>query len=188
MSKDELWQLFPIILKEHNPQYANWYRLEEKILRKIIGQDTIKRISHIGSTSVHNLIAKPTIDILLEVDNEEVLENIKLKLEKEKYICHKQNDSNNHQSLMCLKGYTENGFDEKVFHIHIRLINNHKELYFRDYLRDHPDVALKYGQLKLELMKKYKHHRDNYTDSKSDFIKKYTDMAKKIYPDRYKIK
>jgi len=25
MSLEELWQLFPIILKEHNPDYKNWY-------------------------------------------------------------------------------------------------------------------------------------------------------------------
>src|SRR6056297_2809858 len=68
---------------------------------------------------------------------------------------------------MCLKGYTKSGFAEKIFHIHIRVLNNHKELYFRDFLRDHPDIAQKYGDLKLELMKKYKHHRDNYTNSAS---------------------
>ncbi|MFP4478419.1 MAG: GrpB family protein [Candidatus Izemoplasmatales bacterium] len=187
MTNDELWQLFPIILKPHNPQYANWYRSEVKLLNKILGQNIIKRISHIGSTSVHNLLAKPTIDILLEVENENVLETIKAKLEEEKYICHKQKDAFKLQSLMCLKGYTDKGFAEQVFHVHIRVVNNHKELYFRDYLRDHPDVALQYGELKLELLKKYEHHRDNYTDSKSDFINKYTEAAKHIYLDRYKI-
>jgi len=187
MSHDELWQLFPIILKPYNPQYTYWYREEEKALKQILGQNMIIRISHIGSTSVHSLLAKPTVDILLEVGSEDDLPNIKRIMEKNDYICHKQTDMYRNHSLMCLKGYTENGFDEKVFHIHIRVMNDHKELYFRDYLRDHPDVAHQYGELKLELMKKYKHHRDNYTDGKSDFINKYTDVAKHMYPNRYSI-
>lgn len=29
MSKEELWRLFPIILKEHNPQYKEWYESEK---------------------------------------------------------------------------------------------------------------------------------------------------------------
>ncbi|QWC00717.1 GrpB family protein [Mycoplasmatota bacterium] len=188
MKKDDLWRLFPIILKPHNPEYINWYRQEKKILTKIIGDHLIKRMSHIGSTSVHNLIAKPTIDILLEVENEVALIEIKNKLEKESYICHKQKDMFKNNSLMCLKGYSEKGFEEKVFHIHIKVLNNHKELYFRDYLKEHPEIARAYGELKLELMKKYKHHRDHYTDSKSDFINRYTEAAKNMYKDRYNIK
>lgn len=27
MTLEELWQLFPIILKEHNPKYKEWYEI-----------------------------------------------------------------------------------------------------------------------------------------------------------------
>ncbi|MEO3947489.1 hypothetical protein [Gorillibacterium sp. CAU 1737] len=30
MTIEELWRLFPIILKEHNPDYYEWYREEEE--------------------------------------------------------------------------------------------------------------------------------------------------------------
>lgn len=186
LSDEELWILFPIILKPHNPQYKYWYQDEVNLLEEILGADEIKRISHIGSTSVHDLLAKPTIDILLEVKSEAILDRFNVILEKSGYICLKQEDGFKHQSLLCLKGYLETGFDEKVYHLHIRVINNHKELYFRDYLRDHPHVAREYGDLKIELMEKYKHHRDNYTEHKSEFINRYTEKAMDIYPDRYK--
>lgn len=26
---EELWELFPIILKEHNPEYREWYETEK---------------------------------------------------------------------------------------------------------------------------------------------------------------
>lgn len=33
MSLEELWELFPIILKEYNPEYPKWYEIEkDKIL------------------------------------------------------------------------------------------------------------------------------------------------------------
>jgi len=67
MSLKELWMLFPIILEEHNSMWREWYLEEEKLIISSIGNDNIQRINHIGSTSVNGLIAKPTIDILLEI-------------------------------------------------------------------------------------------------------------------------
>ncbi len=43
--------------------------------------DTIERINHIGSTAVEGLIAKPIVDILLEVDYNTDINNLKLRLE-----------------------------------------------------------------------------------------------------------
>ena len=66
------------------------------------------------------------------------------------------------------------------------ILKEHKdELYFRDYLTDHPDVAVQYGNLKLKLWKEYEHNRDGYTEAKTEFIKRYTEKAKSEYADRY---
>ena len=37
MSLEELWELFPIILREHNDIWNIWYEEEEKILVKVLG-------------------------------------------------------------------------------------------------------------------------------------------------------
>ena len=66
MTLEELWQLFPIILSSHNPDWKNYYEEEKALLEKSFG-DLLVRIEHIGSTAVEGLIAKPTVDILLEV-------------------------------------------------------------------------------------------------------------------------
>lgn len=76
------------------------------------------------------------------------------------------------------KGYTENGFAEKVFHIHIVSDGDTDEIYFRDYLNAHPDVAKQYEKLKLALWEEYEHDRDAYTRAKTEFVKKYTALAK----------
>ena len=39
--------------------------------------------------------------------------------------------------------------------------------------------------MKLELWKEYEFDRDGYTNSKTDFIQKYTEKAKLEYGDRY---
>jgi Uncharacterized conserved protein len=68
MTLEELYELFPVVLKEHNPKYKEWYEIEKQDILKNISADDIIRINHIGSSAVKGLLAKPTVDILLEVD------------------------------------------------------------------------------------------------------------------------
>ena len=79
---------------------------------------------------------------------------------------------------ICLKWYTANGFTDKVYHIHLRYAGDNDELYFRDYLNEHPDVAKEYEALKLRLWKQYELNRDAYTDAKTAFIPKWTAEAR----------
>ena len=65
MALEELWQLFPIYLTEHKLYWKNWYEDEKQNILKILPYGYIKRISHIGSTSIETIQAKPIIDILL---------------------------------------------------------------------------------------------------------------------------
>jgi GrpB-like predicted nucleotidyltransferase (UPF0157 family) len=80
--------------------------------------------------------------------------------------------------MMFMKGYTVQGFAEKVYHLHVRYKGDWDELYFRDYLRANKDIAEKYAQLKLRLISQYEHDRDGYTKAKAEFVKKCTGMAR----------
>ncbi len=173
MSLEELWRLFPIILTEPNPNWPDWASQEISYLQTILG-DLISNINHIGSTAINGIWAKPIIDILLETDKIVNLPLIKSLLINVGYICMNENESR----LDFNKGYTHNGFAEKVFHIHVRLMGDNDEVYFRDYLNSHSDVAKDYEQLKLSLWKPFEHNRDGYTNAKSDFITHYTTIAK----------
>lgn len=177
MTNEELWRLFPIILQEHNPAWKRWYAEEETWLLQIIGEENIERINHIGSTAVEGLIAKPTIDILVEIARECDTDALIQTLEQSGYIYSRQPE-NPPPHMMFLKGYTLQGFAEQVFHIHVRYAGDWDELYFRDYLRAHPDIAAKYGELKARLKEKYKHDRDRYTEEKTDFVKRVTMLAR----------
>lgn len=179
MSLEELWQLFPIFLTEHQDCWKEWYSEEERLLRKAVPQ--IERISHIGSTVVSTIWAKPIIDILAEVPGECDLADVGHLVENSGYICMGQSKCR----MSFNKGYTESGFAEKVFHLHLRYVGDNNELYFRDYLIEHPDAAGEYEKLKLKLWKEYEHNRDGYTNAKTVFVQKYTEKAKLEYGNRY---
>lgn len=184
MSLEELWELFPIILNEHNSIWRDWYLQEEKLLTNIIGNQYIERINHIGSTSVNELLAKPTIDILLEVTEDCHLKFLVSVLEKNGYIFENQ-PQKPAPHMMFMKGYTEKGFAEKVFHLQIRYIGDWDELYFRDFFRLHKDVAQEYSHLKMSLLDKYEHDRNRYTEGKTEFVNKYTKIVKIEFENKY---
>lgn len=117
MSLEELWQLFPIFLVEHKPEWKYWYESEKANLKKILGANVIKRIEHIGSTAIPNIWAKNIVDILLEVGKIEDLARVRDLLVKNGWLV--MSESPNRISLN--KGYTEQGFAEKVFHLHLRM-------------------------------------------------------------------
>ncbi|RSJ13054.1 GrpB family protein [Streptococcus intermedius] len=181
MSLEEIWQLFPIFLVKHNKEWADWYDEEATAILSLIPAEYIVRISHIGSTAVQNIWAKNIVDILLEVRLAEELEIVKNILVENKWLCMSQST----QRISLNKGYTEQGFAEKVFHLHIRVVGDNDELYFRDYLRENHNVAKEYEHLKLNLWKKFEHDRDGYTDAKREFVKRYTKVAKEKFIGRY---
>ena len=52
-----------------------------------------------------------------------------------------------------------------------------ERLYFRDYLRNYPDEANRYAQLKRELAAKFSTDREAYTNGKSDYVSRITTLA-----------
>lgn len=169
MTNEELWQLFPVIIAEHNRAWAALYESEKEQLLQNIGAENIERINHIGSTAVRGLPAKSTIDILVEIKPETDTGNLIKRMEETGYIFSPQPD-NPPPHMMFLKGYTPEGFKGQAFHVHIRYAGDWDEIRFRDYLKAHPETAREYGQLKLRLKEKYEHDRDGYTQAKTGFI------------------
>ena len=181
MSLEELWQLFPIFLRKHQDECKDWYEEERLQLLSFLPEHQIVRLSHIGSTSVKTIWAKPIVDILLEIPKETDMTVMKDLLLQNGYLL--MSESQGRMSFN--KGYTLSGFAERVFHLHLRYEGDHDELYFRDYLQEHPAVAKDYEKHKLSLWKQYEHNRDAYTEAKTEFIKNYTEKAKKLYGRRY---
>lgn len=163
MTLEELWQLFPIVLTEHQPHWAQWYAEEAASLQPLLPSCTLH---HIGSTAIPGIWAKPIVDILLEVPGPINMADLKPLLSGCGWICM----GGEGDRLSFNKGYTPQGFAERVFHLHARQPGDRAEVYFRDYLCTHPEAAKEYEQLKLSLWKPYEHDRDGYTRAKAAFV------------------
>jgi len=185
MTKEELWELFPIILSEHNPVWKQNFLTEKAVIEEVVGIENIQRLSHIGSTAVTGLKAKPTVDILLEIKEGIDTEKLVTEMKAAGYGYSPQPDKPA-PHMMFMKGYTPDGFKDKVFHVHVRYNGDWDELYFRDYLISHPKASDEYGRLKHSLMKIFKYDRDRYTIQKTDFISKITKLSRKEIPNKYK--
>ena len=67
LTLEELWQLFPIFLREHQDEWKGWYAEERLRLLSFLPEHQIVHLSHIGSTSLETIWAKPIVDIMLEI-------------------------------------------------------------------------------------------------------------------------
>jgi GrpB-like predicted nucleotidyltransferase (UPF0157 family) len=177
MSNKELGKLFPIRISEPNPDWISLFRTEKVKIEKALGHKNIIRIEHIGSTAVPDLKAKPTIDILLEIQESTQLEFLRDTLSKLNYhfIPKPENPA---PHMMFVKGYTTEGFKGQAYHVHVRYSGDWDELYFRDYLISHPVIAKDYERLKVRLAMQFENDRDGYTEKKTDFITHINKLAK----------
>jgi len=180
VTPEMLSRLFPIILEEHHSEHFQRYEEEKEFLLSVFGANAL-RISHIGSTSVPGLIAKPTVDILLEISDDTDIPAITELLRDEGYIVNHFGDD----IITYIKGYTPHGFEGQTYHVHVRSLADWGELYFRDYLIDHPETAAEYAALKQRLQPRFEHDRDGYTHAKGKFVQRITALARAAYPKRY---
>lgn len=181
MTLEELWQLFPIRLEPHRDEWAAYYAEAAAMLCERLDSRDVVRISHIGSTAVGGIMAKPIVDILVEIAPGSDMNRIAGEIESLGFL--KMSESDGRASFNL--GYTENGFAEKVYHLHLRFAGDNDELYFRDRLIENADVAKEYEALKISLANRFEHDRDAYTRAKTEFVGYHTALAKSLFPGRY---
>lgn len=172
MSLEELWALFPIVLVPYREVWAVMASEEmARLARLLEGYDPV--INHIGSTAIPGIMAKPIVDILVETSSVGEWPEIRSLMERNGYICMSQSGDR----MSFNKGYTPEGYAERVFHVHFHLSGDNSEILFWDYLRAHPDVAKEYERLKLSLLPEHKYNRDSYTAAKTQFVGRIVALA-----------
>lgn len=177
MSVHELGTLFPIIVSAYDPAWPARYTAEAALITEAHGPGTVVRLSHIGSTAVPGLLAKPTIDILLEVADDVDEERLVRSFAAIGYV-HDLQPERPAPHLMFMKGYTPDGFSGQAFHVHVRFRGDWDEFYFRDYLADHPAEAERYAALKRRLQERHEFDREAYTEVKTAFVRAVTMRAR----------
>ena len=177
MTLEELWDLFPIVLSPHNSNWASWADDEIRLLSTLLEEyDPV--INHIGSTAIPDIQAKPIVDILVEIAPDVRWQSIREILKQNGYICMSESEIR----MSFNKGYTPQGYADKVFHIHIHRTGDNEEILFRNYLISHPEIAKEYERLKMSLLPEYTNNRDGYTEAKTEFVKRIVRMNLTMNP------
>ncbi len=181
---EELGQLFPIEIVPYNEKWITLYLDEKNRIEKVLTNKVALQIEHFGSTAVQGLASKPIIDILVEIPTltEPLKTFIINSMEKIGYQFIWRTDDNV-PYMNFVKGYTLHGFEGNTYHVHVG-DKNHSlwdRICFRDYLRENKLIADEYAKLKIELAKTHKFNRENYTQAKTEFITKITNIAKQKY-------
>ncbi len=157
---------------------AEWrveFEREKQLLLQAFG-NKIVAIEHIGSTALPGAYAKPIIDINVAIRSlDEAPEFINILEERLGYtnIPNRRFDD---------RYFLPKGPEECRTH-HLNLVEQQCDtawlypLLFRDYLAAHPADLAAYSVLKRELAEQYKHARDQYTEAKSDFVRKIIQKA-----------
>ncbi|NNM58754.1 MAG: GNAT family N-acetyltransferase [Legionellales bacterium] len=180
----EIYKNDSIQLVPYDPTWMKMAKSEIRILRELLPQNHVLDIQHVGSTAIPNIQAKPIIDIQIAVDSLVTIKPIAIELlEKHGYVY--WHDNPDLERMFFVKGMPPFG-EKRTHHVHIvEPSSQHWEgkLYFRDYLRLHPDVAKEYEGLKISLQKQYTYDRERYTKAKTEFINAILKKARlEFYP------
>ena len=133
------------------PYDAGWpalFEAEAASLREAMGGAAL-RIEHVGSTSVPGLAAKPVIDIQLSVASLATPGAHAETLARSGY----RHIPLGHFDLV-YPFFRKPAAHPGTHHLHLCVLGSEQErrhLLFRDYLRDHPQVAAEYVELKRRL-------------------------------------
>ena len=171
-----------IAVVPYDPRWPELFEEEKAHLLSCLPKMLVKRIEHFGSTAVHGLAAKPIVDMLVEVTSlDETGQKVPQILEPRGYDYFWRpmwgDDTPPFYAFFIKRDEGGN----RTHHIHI--VEAHFELWdrllFRDYLIEHPRAAQDYAKLKRKLSKAHANDRVAYTEAKSDFIVRITNIAKR---------
>ena len=180
LTAEQIGRLFPIRIVPYNPDWKMLFEQEKTLITEVLGENVALNIEHFGSTSIEGLAAKSTIDIMIEVAklSDELKQIITQKLETIGYGNMYSAEKDNKMTFG--KGYDESYICSQTYHVHIheKTDKPQDEIYFRDYLRQNADACGEYAKLKYALAEKHRFNREDYTQAKTVFITKITELQK----------
>jgi len=178
-----------VAIVPYNPDWPRMFEQEKAHLRTCLPQELIRRIEHFGSTAIPHLSAKPIIDMLVEVASlAETKRLIVPVLEAQGYDYFWRPSQGDNVPPFYAWFIKRDAHGIRTHHIHT--VEQHFEhwdrLLFRDYLRERSDLAEEYQALKYRLAQEYPRDRVAYTQGKTEFIVRVTQIAKAYYQNSRK--
>ncbi|MEM9722884.1 MAG: GrpB family protein [Bacteroidota bacterium] len=163
----------------YNPHWPASFEVEALELKQILGKN-LEKVHHIGSTAVPDLMAKPIIDIMLEVSDLDALDAKNTEMEVFGYEVLGEYG-------IPRRRYFRKGGDNRTHQIHAFPsgdIHVTRHVAFREYLIAHEDIAREYGKLKLEIAQQCNNDIEKYCDGKDPFVELHEKKALDWYGKR----
>ena len=156
----------------YDPRWPTLFEEERVRLHAALGELAV-RIDHNGSTSVPGLAAKPVIDVQISVRTLQPIDAYRTPLQQLGYTHVPHADDS-----FCPFFHRPHEWPH-THHVHVVEAGGEEEartLAFRDYLRDHADMAQEYAALKAMLARRFSamefESRQAYADAKGEFIER----------------
>jgi len=162
-----------IYLAPYDPAWPSMFTQLKQRIKEALG-DKVLLLEHVGSTSVPGLSAKPTIDVLLVVEDSRDEEAYVEALEEKGFTLRlREPDWYEHRFF---KSSDPKG-NLHVFSDGCEEIE--RMLLFRDWLRTHEEDRLLYEETKHELAARIWKYTQNYADAKSEVVQEIMARARR---------
>ncbi len=160
--KDRKYRVEP-----YDPSWPRQFAEESNAIARIFGRDALA-IEHIGGTAVPGMDGKPTIDILVAVED---LSAAARHTEEMKQAGYEYLPGYVSADSTLFRRMRDNELLSNVHvfqagHPHVR-----EMLALRDYLRSHPEEVKAYSELKVALSRKYPDDYATYRTLKDEYMK-----------------
>jgi GrpB-like predicted nucleotidyltransferase (UPF0157 family) len=173
-------RLDPIVIVPYDPAWATSFDVERDRVQGALADLLIRPVEHIGSTAVPGLAAKPIIDMLAVVADIDEAHGAIARLQGVGWIHAPEPTDGVDRSL----SFCTPSIARRTHHLHVvegASADWPGWLAFRDHLRTHPDVAVEYAALKIQLAARYgaePNERDAYRSGKAGFVARMTKRAR----------
>lgn len=155
------------VIRPHDPRWKDIFAAEAQALRTQLGEVAL-RIQHIGSTAIPGIVAKPIIDIVVEVSSLEEIDARAPAMEKIGY------ESRGEHGIPGRRYFKKKASASGVgFHVHSFARGSAhiaRHVQFRDFLLLEPTMAQEYSAVKQSLASSTGVLVDGYVERKAEFV------------------
>lgn len=156
-----------VAVEPYQPRWAAMFTAESAEIARALGAN-VYRVHHVGSTAIPGIVAKPIIDLLVEVNDllavdgcSSAMSGLGYEVMGEFGIPGRRYFRKDNQAAV------------RTHHVHT-FATGHPEivqhLAFRDFLHAHPDWAQQYSDLKRQLVAAHPGDMEGYIAGKESFI------------------
>lgn len=172
----------PIEIVPYDTAWPARYAEVESELKRMLPRMLAQRITHIGSTAVPGLSAKPVIDVQVEVSDLELVKRDVVPLMEAagyEFIWRPTMGDDGPFYAWFIKRNSAGG---RTVHVHMVEPGQASvdRIIFRDHLRNDPEEAARYDELKKDLAKRHPKDRTAYTSQKTAYVKEVLAKARSV--------